>query len=72
MNSSAVLVSGGVDSAVLLAEMTAGSSKVFPLYVQAGFPWETAELHYLRRFLKAVASSAIQPLQILAMPVTDL
>jgi 7-cyano-7-deazaguanine synthase len=72
MNSSAVLVSGGVDSAVLLADMAANGSKVFPLYVQAGLPWETAELHYLRRFLKTFANPGIQPLQILAMPVTDL
>ena len=72
MNSSAVLVSGGVDSAVLLVEMAADGSKVFPLYVHAGLPWETAELHNLRQFLKAVDSSALEPLQILAMPVTDL
>jgi 7-cyano-7-deazaguanine synthase len=72
MNSSAVLVSGGLDSAVLLAEMASAGSAVCPLYIQAGLPWEAAELHHLRRFLKMVAKTAIQPLEILAMPVTDL
>jgi 7-cyano-7-deazaguanine synthase len=71
-NSCAVLVSGGLDSAVLLAEMAAKSSAVFPLFVQAGLRWEAAELHYLRRFLKALARPTIQPLQLLEMPVTDL
>lgn len=72
MDSSAAMVSGGLDSAVLLAEMAAAGSAVFPLYIQAGLPWEATELQYLRRFLKAIAQPAIQPLQILAMPVTDL
>lgn len=69
---SAVLVSGGLDSSVLLAEMATSHSAVFPIYIQAGIPWEAAELHYLRRFLEAMAQPSIQPLQVLAMPVTDL
>src|SRR5712692_12074354 len=71
-NRCAVLVSGGLDSAVLLAELSATNATVFPLFIQAGLRWEPAELHHLRRFLKAIARPAIQPLQLLEMPVTDL
>src|SRR5713226_6720517 len=71
-NSCAVLVSGGLDSAVLLAEMATQISAVFPIFIQAGLRWEPAELYHLRRFLKAIARPAIQPLQLLEMPVTDL
>jgi 7-cyano-7-deazaguanine synthase len=69
---SAVLVSGGLDSAVLLAEMATLSSTVFPIYIQAVLPWEATELYHLQCFLKVVANPAIQPLQILSMPVSDL
>jgi 7-cyano-7-deazaguanine synthase len=72
MQKCAVLASGGLDSAVLLAELAGQSSAVFPLFIQAGLPWETAELLYLRRFLDDVQSPTIQPLQIMAMPVADL
>jgi 7-cyano-7-deazaguanine synthase len=71
-NRCAVLVSGGLDSAVLLAELSATSSAVFPIFIQAGLRWEAAELYYLRGFLEAIARPAIQPLQLLKMPVTDL
>jgi 7-cyano-7-deazaguanine synthase len=72
MSKCGVLVSGGLDSAVLLAELAAHHSTVYPLFIEAGLPWEGAELRYLQRFLDAVRAPAIQPLRILAMPVADL
>src|SRR5919109_305756 len=68
----AVLVSGGLDSAVLLVERTASHSAVYPLFVESGFPWEGAELQHLKRFLDAIHSPPVQPLQVLSLPVTDL
>ena len=68
----AVLVSGGLDSAVLLAEMLRNRSSVQPLYVHCGLFWEPAELEHLRRFLAAVAAPALRPLHVLEMPVRDL
>jgi len=70
--SCAVLASGGLDSAVLLAEQTTSHAAVHPLFVESGFPWEVAELRHLRRFLDAICSPAIQPLHVLSLPVTDL
>jgi 7-cyano-7-deazaguanine synthase len=68
----AVLVSGGLDSAVLLGEALRGQGAVHPLYVRCGMFWEEAELAHLRRFLEAVAVPALRPLRILQVPVADL
>jgi 7-cyano-7-deazaguanine synthase len=68
----AVLVSGGLDSAILLAESLAHYPAVWPLYVRFGLFWERTELHYLRHFLDAVRTPILRNLTILDMPVTDL
>jgi 7-cyano-7-deazaguanine synthase len=68
----AVLVSGGADSAVLLAESLRSHSLVHPLYVRCGLCWEETELVHLRRFLDVVRSPALAGLHILEMPVRDL
>jgi 7-cyano-7-deazaguanine synthase len=67
----AVLASGGLDSAVLLAEAARVYPAVFPLYVRVGAVWEGVELAHLRRFLAAVAAPALRPLAVLAQPVDD-
>jgi 7-cyano-7-deazaguanine synthase len=68
----AVLVSGGLDSAVLLGESLHGRAAVHPLYVRCGLFWEPAELDHLRRFLAAVDGRALRPLHVLDMPARDL
>jgi len=68
----AVLVSGGIDSAILLAEAVRVYPKVHPLYIRTGLLWETAELEYLERFLAAIARTTLQPLTVLEQPVRDL
>jgi 7-cyano-7-deazaguanine synthase len=68
----AVLVSGGIDSAVLLAEAARTYPAVHPLFIRTGLFWEAAELDHLQRFLAAVRTPALQPLQILDQPVRDL
>ncbi len=65
----AVLVSGGLDSAILLGESLRHRPAVHPLYVRTGLFWETVELQHLYRFLEAISGPA---LQILEMPVADL
>jgi 7-cyano-7-deazaguanine synthase len=68
----AVLVSGGLDSAILLGEALRSCSAVHPLYVRNGLSWESVELGHLRRFLEAVRGPSLRPLTILDMPVADL
>jgi 7-cyano-7-deazaguanine synthase len=65
----AVLVSGGLDSAILAVDLLGEYARVFPLYVRFGLRWETVELAYLRRFLDAVARPGLEPLAILDEPV---
>jgi 7-cyano-7-deazaguanine synthase len=68
----AVLLSGGLDSAILLGDMVQRGTRVYPLYVRCGLRWEQAELAQVQRFLAAVATPGLQPLGILEMPVVDL
>lgn len=68
----AVLISGGLDSAILLGEMLRAGQRTFPLYIQFGLHYEDVELQYLKRFLAALASPDLQGLTVLAMPVADL
>jgi 7-cyano-7-deazaguanine synthase len=67
----AVLVSGGLDSAILLAEAVRTYPAVFPLYVRTGLYWEAVERDYLDRFLNAVRSPTLRPLTVLDQPVAD-
>jgi len=68
----AILVSGGLDSAVLLAEAARAYPAVFPLYVRTGLAWEGVERRHLDRFLAAVRTPALRPVVVLDQPVADL
>jgi 7-cyano-7-deazaguanine synthase len=68
----AVLISGGLDSAILLGEAVQQLARVFPVYIRCGLSYEEVELSYLRTFLQALAGPALQPLVILELPVADL
>jgi 7-cyano-7-deazaguanine synthase len=66
-----VLISGGLDSAVLLACM-AREDLVHPVYVCVGLAWENAELRMLRRLLKSNAfAQQIAPLETLDFNMRD-
>ncbi len=68
----AVLVSGGIDSAVLLGEALAMRPAVQPIYIRTGARWEAVEFEHLRRFLKAVRQENLRPVVELEAPVRDL
>jgi 7-cyano-7-deazaguanine synthase len=68
----AVLVSGGLDSCVLVAELLQGGSRVNPLYVRFGLAWEAAEEAHLRRFLATLTDLRLAPLVVLDSPVTGI
>ena len=68
----AVLVSGGLDSAVLLAEAARAYPEVVPIYVRVGMLWEDAERAHLERFIDAVRTPTLRPLVVLDQPAGDL
>jgi 7-cyano-7-deazaguanine synthase len=51
----AVLVSGGIDSAVLAVDLLGRYGRVHPIYVRFGLRWEARELAALQSFLEAVS-----------------
>ncbi|MES1213749.1 MAG: 7-cyano-7-deazaguanine synthase [Singulisphaera sp.] len=66
-----VLISGGLDSAILLSHLLAEGDTVQPFYVRSHLAWEETELAWLRRYLKAVARPELAPLVILDLPLGD-
>ncbi len=68
----AVLASGGLDSAILVADFLRRDRTVQPIYVRFGLVWEETEEAHLRRFLSALSDSRCRPLVTLECPVADL
>ena len=67
----AVLMSGGLDSAVLAA-WEAQAHDVQPIYVSSGLAWERTEQDFLTRFLADYrAPHAVLPVVRLELPVRD-
>lgn len=66
-----VLASGGLDSAVLIAEL-AKTAQIYPIYVKCGLKWEAMELRALQSFLDALKSPNLMPLNVLELPTAAL
>jgi 7-cyano-7-deazaguanine synthase len=68
----AVLLSGGLDSAVLLAS-EALVDEIQPLYISVGLRWEHAERRAVSRLLEALPlQGRVRPLASLTVDMTDL
>ena len=67
---SAVLCSGGLDSAVLLASEARGRV-VQPIYVSSGLAWEAGELDMLERLLRSPVFGSVRPIARLEINVRD-
>ena len=67
----AVLASGGLDSAILVADFLRQDCDVQPIYVRFGLAWEEVEEAHLRRFLDTLPDSGAQPLVALEFPIAD-
>ncbi|MBI4369637.1 MAG: 7-cyano-7-deazaguanine synthase [Elusimicrobia bacterium] len=64
----AVCVSGGLDSAVLLAICAEHSDEVHPFFIRNGHSWENAERRSLARFIKALNKKNIASIVDLEFP----
>ena len=69
MTDVAVLASGGLDSAILVAELLRQGRAVHPIYVRFGLAWEPTEEAHLRRFLDTLTRPAPEPLTVLNVPI---
>ena len=68
----ALLFSGGLDSAILLGQLLGQGCRVQPIYVAMGCAWQSAEQRAIRQFVAALGDDAIEPVVELEMPVADL
>ena len=67
-----VLASGGVDSAILVADQAANGQVVHPVYIRFGLAWERVEEAHLRRFLDALPDQlGVRPVTVLELPIAD-
>jgi 7-cyano-7-deazaguanine synthase len=72
MSRTAVLFSGGLDSAVLLAMELADHAPVFPIHVRSGLAWEDAEARTIARLLAAPPfAGRVAPVTTLAVDMRD-
>ncbi|HKB10731.1 MAG TPA: 7-cyano-7-deazaguanine synthase [Vicinamibacterales bacterium] len=68
--STAVLLSGGLDSAVLVAA-EAARGIVQPIYVSAGLAWEADERAIVAQFLASLSAATVRPLVALSVDMRD-
>jgi 7-cyano-7-deazaguanine synthase len=67
-----LLLSGGLDSAILLYQMLDEGWQVQPFYVRAGSVWQSDELRAVKALLAAMTRPQLAALVELDMPVADL
>lgn len=67
-----LLLSGGLDSAILLGTLLEQGHAVQPIYVRSHLHWEPAEERAVDRFLAAVDAPRLEKLVVLEQPVVDL
>lgn len=67
-----LLVSGGLDSSILLTHLLDLGRRVKPFYIRSELCWQAAEKIALDRYLVAVAGPHLEPLTVLDLPLADL
>ncbi len=67
-----LLLSGGLDSAILLAEFVKQDARVQPFYIETGCVWQTEERRSLELFIDALDNAFVEPVVDLKMPIADL
>jgi len=67
-----LLLSGGLDSCILLGHLLERGHRVQPFYVRSGLAWQAAELPAAEQFARAVASPELAKVVILDLPLGDL
>jgi 7-cyano-7-deazaguanine synthase len=66
-----LLLSGGLDSSILLGHLLYQQRRVLPFYIRSQLAWQREELKAAKRFLRAVATDRLEDLVVLDLPVRD-
>lgn len=66
-----LLLSGGMDSCILLHQLLERGSKVQPFYIQSGLFWQTDEQCALAHYLSDMAQGRLARLVVLDLPLAD-
>ena len=67
-----VLVSGGIESSVLLNDALGRYDHVTPIYIKNHLRWEDTELFCLKNFVRSLKQTNLRPLVILDLTMRDL
>jgi 7-cyano-7-deazaguanine synthase len=67
-----LLLSGGLDSCILLGHLIGDGHRVRPFYIRSQLRWEDAEQEAMRAFLNRLGPEKIEPLVVLDLPLKDL
>ena len=67
----ALLLSGGLDSCILLGDLLRRGYRVLPIYVDSGLIWQRVELAWLHQFLRTIRNKSVEPLVLLKIPLAD-
>ena len=71
MKKACVLVSGGLESCVLLWDALNRYDEVTPIYVRNHLRWEDAEFFWLKTYHRGIKSPRLKPIQVLDLPMKD-
>ena len=66
-----ILISGGLDSSILLSQLLEKYDWIQPVYIRSQNQWEEIELFWLKRFLRVLRNPKLKPLIILDFPLSD-
>lgn len=67
-----LLLSGGLDSSILLGHLLGQGTRVQPFYVRTGLSWEAGERRAVARLLAALAGPGLEQLVEFDLPLGDL
>lgn len=66
------MLSGGLDSSILVGHLLRQGREVQPFYIRSGVVWQEAELQAVGRFVGALHSPRMRELVVLDLPLADL
>ena len=66
------MLSGGLDSCILLGHLLGQGRRVQPFFVRAGLIWEDDEYRATEQYCRALASPELAPTVVLELPAGDL